>query len=264
MKKIPEFFLGLKQLIKKKGNTSVQKIINLKNSIKNFNHKKTAILILITCFIILSGVFIPKIIANYMEPNVIITTDNQKSEINYESPAQKAKPEVQGTTTMPEEKNTEEKIEKKVEEKSDKNEEIKTKEASITLYKPINAEATREYGFSYSETFQDYRFHSGIDYKAPIGTNVTAAADGKIEAVEFDKKYGYKIIINHSSGWKTVYCNIGDVKVEKGQNVKCKSIIAAVAVPGEMESEHGPHLHFEVIYQKENKNPQDFIKNESS
>ncbi len=255
MKKIPDFFLGLKLSVQKKINYLKDSIKNL----KNFNHKRTVVLTLITCFIIFSGVFIPRIIANYMEPNAIITTDNQKDDIKYESPAQKAKPDVTGTT-MSEEENTEKMTEKQVEETSETNEQVeKNNEISIKINKPIDAEATREYGFSYSETFQDYRFHNGIDYKAPIGTDVKAVMEGKIESVEFDNKSGYKIIVNHNSGWKTLYSNIGDVRVEKGEKVKSGDILAAVAVPGEMESEQGSHLHFEIKYQGENKNPQDYM-----
>ena len=98
--------------------------------------------------------------------------------------------------------------------------------------------------------------HLGIDLAADIGTPVYATADGKVSSVERDPGLGKMIIITHVSGYTTVYAHLSLVKVKAGQYVKRGEVIGAVGNTGYST---GPHLHYEVRFRGQPKNPLNYI-----
>jgi murein DD-endopeptidase MepM/ murein hydrolase activator NlpD len=85
--------------------------------------------------------------------------------------------------------------------------------------------------------------HQGVDYAAPEGTPVWAAADGKIVFRAEKGGAGNMVILQHPGGLKTLYMHLlrfaPDQKV--GDAVKAKTIIGYV---GQTGLATGPHLHF--------------------
>lgn len=87
-------------------------------------------------------------------------------------------------------------------------------------------------------------FHTGIDLAAPLGTKVTAAADGVVVAVANTRVgYGNYVIIAHGGGIMTLYghlletdAHVGD-RVFRGQRI---------GLEGSSGLSTGPHLHFEL------------------
>jgi murein DD-endopeptidase MepM/ murein hydrolase activator NlpD len=98
--------------------------------------------------------------------------------------------------------------------------------------------------------------HLGIDLAADIGTPVYATADGRVSSVERDPGLGKMILISHQSGYTTVYAHLSLVKVKTGQSVKRGEIIGAVGNTGYST---GPHLHYEVYFRGQPKNPLNYI-----
>lgn len=87
-----------------------------------------------------------------------------------------------------------------------------------------------------------YRAHLGVDYAAPRGRKIHAAADGKIIHKGRKGGYGNAIIIRHKGGYKTLYAHMSKyAKVKKGQWVKQGTVIGYVGSTGRST---GPHLHF--------------------
>ncbi|MDD3324770.1 MAG: peptidoglycan DD-metalloendopeptidase family protein [Sulfurospirillaceae bacterium] len=88
-----------------------------------------------------------------------------------------------------------------------------------------------------------YRAHLGIDYAARVGTPVRSAGDGKISFVGRKGGYGKTIIVNHSSGYKTLYAHLNGFakKSRNGKSVKKGEVIGYVGNTG---MSTGPHLHF--------------------
>ncbi len=99
----------------------------------------------------------------------------------------------------------------------------------------------------YSETMGDWRAHTGIDYSAPIGTEVVSVCDGTVGRIYKDKLWGYTIEIVHSDRVKSVYKNL-DKKyyVKTGDRVKGGQAIGKVGKSADIESLESPHLHFEI------------------
>jgi murein DD-endopeptidase MepM/ murein hydrolase activator NlpD len=87
--------------------------------------------------------------------------------------------------------------------------------------------------------------HLGIDYAAPVGTPVWAAASGVISHRGPAGGAGNLVMIRHDGGYETAYMHLskfaGDMKV--GQRVSAKTVIGYVGTTG---LSTGPHLHFGV------------------
>jgi murein DD-endopeptidase MepM/ murein hydrolase activator NlpD len=97
------------------------------------------------------------------------------------------------------------------------------------------------------------RAHKGVDFGAPHGTPVLAAADGVVVQAGYDGDYGNKVTIEHVGGYKTVYAHLSKMNVKRGSKVQQKQIVGAVGTTG---LSTGPHLHHEVIYKNQHINPQ--------
>lgn len=91
-------------------------------------------------------------------------------------------------------------------------------------------------------------FHRGTDFAVPVGTPVTAAADGVVTEMGLHKEYGNYVIIKHGSK-STLYGHLSKFATSRGRKVKAGDLIAysggAKGAPGSGNS-GGPHLHFEV------------------
>ena len=87
-----------------------------------------------------------------------------------------------------------------------------------------------------------FRAHLGTDFAAPVGRNIYAAGDGRIEFAGEKGGYGNVIIINHGNGYKTLYGHQkGFAKgIRQGQNIKKGDLIGYVGNTG---LSSGPHLH---------------------
>jgi len=95
--------------------------------------------------------------------------------------------------------------------------------------------------------FGSWQNHTGTDIPAPSGTPIYAAKDGVVTTVNRNKNsssYGYYCILNHGSGYATLYAHQCQVPiVSEGQTVKKGQIIGYVGSTGRST---GPHLHFEL------------------
>jgi murein DD-endopeptidase MepM/ murein hydrolase activator NlpD len=87
------------------------------------------------------------------------------------------------------------------------------------------------------------RNHDGIDIAAPLGTPVTAAADGEVVFVGVQSGYGKVVILRHDGGLVTVYAHNAQILVREGARVRQGEPVAKVGQTGRTT---GPHLHFEV------------------
>lgn len=113
------------------------------------------------------------------------------------------------------------------------------------------AKAVKKYSMDmviYNLTLDQYMTHPGIDFEAPQGTAVKAAANGTVTDIYEDDAYGITIEITHSGGYISRYCNLETDKLcEKGDTVKQGQVISNVGKSALYESLDKPHLHFELL-----------------
>lgn len=85
--------------------------------------------------------------------------------------------------------------------------------------------------------------HQGVDYAAPEGTPVWAAADGTIVFRAEKGGAGNLVILKHVSGLETLYMHLSRFASDQavGDTVKAKTVIGYV---GQTGLATGPHLHF--------------------
>lgn len=85
--------------------------------------------------------------------------------------------------------------------------------------------------------------HKGIDFAAPQGTPIYAAAAGTVTSSGYSGKAGKRIVINHGNGLVTIYMHCHTLYVSAGTKVSKGQNIAAVGTTG---NSTGNHLHFQV------------------
>ena len=128
---------------------------------------------------------------------------------------------------------------------------------------PVDGQTMQSYAMdclSYNETTRDWRVHNGVDIGAQEGTQVMAAAEGKVTAVYEDDTMGYTVEIRHEGGYTTQYASLAEnLSVKEGDTVKLGQVIGCVGDTALVESVIGPHVHFSVTYQDTPMDPSDFL-----
>jgi murein DD-endopeptidase MepM/ murein hydrolase activator NlpD len=97
--------------------------------------------------------------------------------------------------------------------------------------------------------------HTGVDYRASVGTPVNAAAHGKVIEAKtsgWNGGWGKTILVDHGNGKTSRYAHLSKLRVEVGDTVTQGQIIGN---SGNTGYSTGPHLHFEVRVNNIPKNP---------
>jgi len=97
-----------------------------------------------------------------------------------------------------------------------------------------------------------YAGHSGIDIAANVGTPIYAANGGPILYAGWNNwGYGNTVVIGHGA-FSTLYGHMSSIVVRCGQSVAAGQVIGYVGSTG---NSSGPHLHFELRYLNQPRNP---------
>ena len=138
--------------------------------------------------------------------------------------------------------------------------------ASIPAIQPIsNKDLTRlasGFGYRTHPIYKTQHFHTGIDFTANVGTEIYATGDGIVARADAEVQgYGNHVVIDHGFGYETLYGHMSKIAVRAGQKIKRGDIIGYVGNTG---TSTGPHLHYEVIKNKNKINPVNFFYNDLS
>ena len=128
---------------------------------------------------------------------------------------------------------------------------IPPKEGTGTFAYPIRTYTiTSRFGMRWG------RMHTGVDFGAGTGTKIYASDGGTVTFAGWKGTYGYLIIINHGSLYETYYAHCSKMLVGVGEKIYQGQNIALVGSTGRST---GPHLHFEIRYNDNPKNPLDYL-----
>jgi len=95
--------------------------------------------------------------------------------------------------------------------------------------------------------------NDGIDISASAGTAVKAAADGEVALVSKSVAGNTIVLLRHADGIYTVYSNVSDVRLQKGQKVRRGQRLGGVADNAQT------FLHFEVRRGTQSVDPMPFL-----
>lgn len=98
--------------------------------------------------------------------------------------------------------------------------------------------------------------HHGIDWAAPSGTPIYAAASGTVILAKWYSGYGLCVIIDHGNGVQTLYGHQSRLGVSAGQTVSAGQQIGYVGTTGQST---GNHLHFEIRSNGTKLDPFDYV-----
>ncbi len=136
--------------------------------------------------------------------------------------------------------------------------------ASIPAIQPVSNNDLRRlssyFGYRTDPYYKVLKFHEGVDFSAPTGTDIYATGDGVVVVADRAMSgYGNQIIIDHGFGYKTMYAHLQEFKVRRGEKVHRGQIIGTVGNTGKSTS---PHLHYEVWKSEKPVNPINYFFND--
>ena len=105
------------------------------------------------------------------------------------------------------------------------------------------ARLTSGFGMRFHPLLAFSRMHQGIDFGAPSGAPIMAAASGTVIFAAAHGGHGNYVSLRHNAELTTAYAHMSRFAVKVGQRVSQGQIIGYVGSTG---LSTGPHLHYEV------------------
>lgn len=102
-----------------------------------------------------------------------------------------------------------------------------------------------------------YIQNSGVDYVASNPFNVIAILDGEVISITEDDIVGKTIKVRHDNNFISTYQSLSDVVILEHDKVSQGQILAKSGT-NSINSDLGNHLHFELFYNDELVNPEDY------
>lgn len=121
---------------------------------------------------------------------------------------------------------------------------------------PVNGIFVSDFGARVDPFTGAVRYHKGIDISAWPGTSILAPADGVVTFCGWSGGWGLNLVVRHSEKISTRYAHCSAIDVAVGQDVQRGDLIARVGCTGRSV---GPHLHYEVLENGVQIDPENFI-----
>lgn len=121
---------------------------------------------------------------------------------------------------------------------------------------PVKGFLMTDFGLRADPLTGQSRSHFGINIATSTFSKVKATADGIVVFAGNDDTYNKVLILDHGNGLQTKYAHISSFEVEEGELVRNGEEIAQVGATGQTA---GPHLYYEVIFNRIHQNPVSYI-----
>lgn len=100
------------------------------------------------------------------------------------------------------------------------------------------------------------RYHKGIDIAASNGTPIYVPADGVVTFTGWTGGWGLNIVVRHTETTSTRYAHCSSACAVVGQQLQRGDLLARVGSTGRSVA---PHLHYEVLLDGVQVDPEDYI-----
>lgn len=135
---------------------------------------------------------------------------------------------------------------------------VKGEAKRLPLANPAPGHAvTSTFGVRRDPLIGSAAFHSGMDFRAPVGMETKATAPGTVVKAGWNGGYGRMVEIDHGQGFSTRYAHLSRISVAEGQQVEAGDSVGRTGNTGRST---GPHLHYEVRHNGTALNPLRFLK----
>ncbi len=122
---------------------------------------------------------------------------------------------------------------------------------------PVNGEILHKFGRYKNPQLKTVLNNSGIDIRAPRGSEVYCVFPGVVSLVTYMSGFGNTVIVDHNDGYYTVYAHLEEVFVNPDEFIESGSVIGTVGESGSLE---GVKLHFEIYGNNKPLNPLLWLK----
>ena len=205
---------------------------------------------------------------NEIKESLITNNEKESNVINSTNNTNEVGTEEKEVSTNLTETNESTNTEKQNEEQYQTTENIKQNNENTTsetqFIFPVEGEVIKEFAkdnLIYSETLEEWITHTGIDIKAERTTVVKATADGTVKTIKNDPRYGLTVTIEHNDGYTSVYSSLLSAEfVKEGEKVSQGQTIGTVGNSSVFEVAEDNHLHFELLKDGSNINPEIYLK----
>jgi len=100
------------------------------------------------------------------------------------------------------------------------------------------------FGLRIHPIYKIIKFHYGMDFTAPAGTDIYATGNGVVSSVQSSQRgLGKNIVIDHGFGYVSIYAHLSNFNVRAGQKVQRGDVIGFVGNTG---TSIANHLHYEI------------------
>jgi len=125
---------------------------------------------------------------------------------------------------------------------------------------PVNGKVVIPYGKYNDPKFNITMFKNGIEIMAAPGENPRAIAGGRVVYADWFKGYGLLLIINHGSGYHSLYGNLSEIFHEPGDIINKGTAVGKIGMSSLLDV---PTLYFEIRYKGKPVNPTRWLERKS-
>ena len=122
---------------------------------------------------------------------------------------------------------------------------------------PAEGRVSAKFGRQWNPKLKTTTENPGIDIKGKPGSEIRSVLGGVVTTITFIRGYGTTIIIDHGSGFYTVYSHVTNVETNVDSQVNSGDVIAYM---GDSGSINGSQLHFEIWGEGKKLNPENWLK----